>query len=376
MQKSSVCLTHKRVLTGIFQAYLRLQLAHIDKRSKVTRDIITLVFCSQYRIWGVSTLGKQYKSIGRLFIMLFALAFIAGITPAAAANLDSQPAAIIVDRTDFPQLYLSRPNLQGQAVWMIQARLREIGYDIEPNGIYDGLTAQTVNLFQVAHGMQGDGMVNSDDWLHLMPQEPDLSCLTSAQAKQGRMLMVIDVGTRTLVLYDDRDVICEFPVAVGKSSTPTPLGEWRVVHKALDWGGGFGTRWMGLNVPWGIFGIHGTNKPGSIGTYASHGCIRMFNRDVEKLYPLVPHGCRVKIVNNGRIVPAKVKPIKMKTGSTGQTVVYVQARIKELGVEFDKADGRYGNATTLAVKYYQAWHGLPPSGEMDEATYRLMGLIE
>jgi lipoprotein-anchoring transpeptidase ErfK/SrfK len=133
---------------------------------------------------------------------------------------------------------------------------------------------------------------------------------------------------------------------------------------------------MGLNVPWGIYGIHGTNKPGSIGSYASHGCIRMFNRDVEKLYPLVPHGCRVKIVNNGNMIPQQIKPVKLKKGSTGQSVVYVQARLKQLGIEFGVADGRYGNMTVLAVKYYQAWHGLNPSGEMDEATYRKMGLVK
>ena len=48
----------------------------------------------------------------------------------------------------------------------------------------------------------------------------------------------------------------------------------------MNWGGGFGTRWLGLNVPWGIYGIHGTNQPWSIGTQASAGCIRMFNRHV------------------------------------------------------------------------------------------------
>jgi hypothetical protein len=113
-----------------------------------------------------------------------------------------------------------------------------------------------------------------------------------------------------------------------------------------------------------------------IGTYASHGCIRMFNRDVEKLYPLVPWGCRVKIVNDGKMVPEQIKPVELKKKSSGQRVVYVQSRLKELGVEFDGADGRFGNMTELAVKYFQVWHGLEPSGIVDEATYRALGLIE
>jgi peptidoglycan hydrolase-like protein with peptidoglycan-binding domain len=321
-------------------------------------------------------LRNRMMNVMLLFVMALAIGQTASPTPAANVATTPPPGTVIVDRTDFPALYLTEPNLQGQAVWMIQARLKEIGYDIEPSGVYDAITAYTVKLFQLAHGMVDDGIVNKDDWLQLMPQEPDASCITTAPAARDRMLIVIDVKNRTLVLYNDKEVICKYPVAVGKSSTPTPLGEWRVVQKSLNWGDGFGTRWMGLNVPWGIFGIHGTNKPGSIGTYASHGCIRMFNRDVEKLYPLVPNGCRVKIVKDGSMVPQEMKPIKMKKGSTGQAVVYVQARIKQLGVEFDNADGRYGNATVLAVKYYQAWHGLKPSGEMDEATYRLMGLIK
>jgi lipoprotein-anchoring transpeptidase ErfK/SrfK len=210
----------------------------------------------------------------------------------------------------------------------------------------------------------------------LASEEGDSLCAADEQGEKGRMLIVIDVAHRTLVLYEDDKEVCRYPVAVGKAKTPTPLGEWKVIHKGMGWGNGFGTRWMGLNVPWGIYGIHGTNKPGSIGTYASHGCIRMFNRDVEKLYPLVPWGCRVKIVNDGKMVPEQIKPVELKKKSSGQRVVYVQSRLKELGVEFDGADGRFGNMTELAVKYFQVWHGLEPSGIVDEATYRALGLIE
>jgi len=309
-------------------------------------------------------------------VLLCNAVIVASVAQAATGESTSSSAARIVDRTDFPSLYLTEPSLQGQAVWMVQARLKEIGYEIEPSGIYDATTSNTVSLFQLANGLEADGTVNKDEWLALMPQEPDASYVSTSSTTNDRMLIVIDVKSRTLVLYKDKEVLCKYPVAVGKSSTPSPIGEWRVVHKSLDWGGGFGTRWMGLNVPWGIYGIHGTNKPGSIGTYASHGCIRMFNRDVEKLYPLVPHGCRVKIVDNGSMTPQQMKPVKMKKGSTGQAVVHVQARLKELGLEFGVADGRYGNMTELAVKYFQVWNGLNPSGEMDEATYRKMGLIK
>lgn len=283
-----------------------------------------------------------------------------------------------IDRTDFPALYLSDPYLEGDAVWMVQARLRELGYEVEPDGRYDQATDKSVRLFQLAHGLPDNGVVSRKVWEVLMLPDNSVSCLTKddKEKQNKRMLIIIDVATRKLTLYENDKVVKEYPVAVGKSSTPTPLGEWKVAQKCINWGNGFGTRWMGLNVPWGIFGIHGTDKPYSIGSYASHGCIRMFNRQVEELYPLVPWGCMVRIVENGRMFPEDLKPVKMKKGSSGQKVVYVQSRLKELGIVMDRADGRYGNMTELAVKYFQVWHDLTPTGEMDEDTYRAMGMIK
>jgi len=319
------------------------------------------------------------KSIILAGIVFFLLCFLH--EPAAVANEKvSNPGSITmpirIDRTDFPKLYLSNPCLEGEAIWMVQARLKELGYEIEPTGIYNAATSRAVRLFQVANGLEDNGVVTRLVWEALMSYDGGKPCLTeNKRPGQGRLLVVIDIATRRLVLYEDKKAVVEYPVAVGKSKTPSPLGEWKIVQKSFQWGNGFGTRWMGLNVPWGIYGIHGTNRPGSIGSYASHGCIRMFNRDVEKLYPLVHVGTRVKIVENGKMFPDNLKPVKLKKKSSGQRVVYVQSRLKELGLEFDRADGRFGNMTELAVKYFQVWHDLEPTGEMNEETYRAMGMI-
>lgn len=308
-----------------------------------------------------------------LFFIIIPVRTDAAYKPASPANKDN---VVIINRTDFPALYLSEPHVKGEAVWLLQARLKELGYDVVPNGIYDEDTEKLVRLFQLANGMKDSGVVNRQVWLKLMEEEKGEDCFTenSGQLK-GRVIIVIDTATRRLTVYENGKEVVSYPVAVGKSSTPSPIGEWRIVHKSLNWGNGFGTRWMGLNVPWGIYGIHGTNKPGSIGTYASHGCIRMFNRDVEKLYPMIPWGTTVRIVKNGKMYPEKVVPKPLKKGSSGQQVVYVQARLKDLGYVFDRADGRYGNMTELAVKYFQITHGLEPTGEVDEEFYRVLGLI-
>ena len=316
---------------------------------------------------------KILISVGILFLLFLLNSSALGME---GGKNQLKETSIAIDHTDFPRLYLSEPNLTGEAVWMLQARLKEIGYDLEPTGVYTLATNNIVRLFQIANGLSADGIVTRQVWETLMAFDIEEPCVSDTESeKRGRLLIMIDTAKRNLVLYEDDQVIARYPVAVGKSKTPSPLGEWKIAQKSLNWGGGFGSRWMGLNVPWGIYGIHGTNKPGSIGTYASHGCIRMFNRDVEKLYPLVRVGTRVKIVENGRMFPDNLQPVLIKKNSSGQKVVYVQSRLKELGVEFDMADGRFGNMTELAVKYFQVWHGIEPTGEVNEETYRLMGMI-
>lgn len=296
---------------------------------------------------------------------------------AAENTVPTKEKVIIINRTDFPVLYLAAPNIEGEAVWLLQARLKELGFDITPNGVYSPTTSAVVRLFQVANGLKDTGVVNEAVWKTLMKNETGEPCVTGdKRLLDGRVVIEIETTKMSLTVYQDGKEVVKYPCAVGKSSTPSPLGEWRIVQKSLNWGNGFGTRWLGLNVPWGIYGIHGTNKPGSIGTYASHGCIRMFNHDVEKLYPLIPLDATVRILEKGRMFPENIQPMPLKNGASGQQVVYVQSRLKELGYEFDRADGRYGNMTELAVKYYQAWNCLETTGEMDEATYRSMGMIQ
>jgi peptidoglycan hydrolase-like protein with peptidoglycan-binding domain len=102
----------------------------------------------------------------------------------------------------------------------------------------------------------------------------------------------------------------------------------------------------------------------------------MRNKDVEALFPLIPMGTWVRIVENGNIFPRAFngKPLQIK--SSGQNVVYLQNQLKQKGIIFDNADGRYGAMTELAVKYYQVWHGLTPTGKADTETYRSLGMIK
>ena len=108
--------------------------------------------------------------------------------------------------------------------------------------------------------------------------------------------IVVDTNARRLMLYRDGSLVKTYPVAVGKPSTPTPKGNFRIANTANHPGGPFGVYWLGLNVPGGDYGIHGTNNPSSIGKAVSHGCIRMQNMDILDLIKYVGVGTSVKII--------------------------------------------------------------------------------
>lgn len=87
---------------------------------------------------------------------------------------------------------------------------------------------------------------------------------------------------------------------------------------------------MGINVPWGKFGIHGTLDPYSVGWASSHGCIRMNNSDVAELYSIIPVGTKVVIVN-GVYGDFGTGFRNLKSGMYGSDVMQIQKRLKELG---------------------------------------------
>ncbi|MEX1134281.1 MAG: L,D-transpeptidase family protein [Acidimicrobiia bacterium] len=117
----------------------------------------------------------------------------------------------------------------------------------------------------------------------------------------------IDLSERTLTYLEDGREILTTSVAVGSQRNPTPEGEFFITDSVtLDnptspWGPhAFGlsarsdtiTEYNGGD---GIIGIHGTNRPGSIGNAASLGCVRVPNDVITRLHEMVPIGTPVKI---------------------------------------------------------------------------------
>ena len=119
--------------------------------------------------------------------------------------------------------------------------------------------------------------------------------------------IVINLPSRTLELYSNNSFIKVYPIAVGKPSTPSPLGNFQIFEKEVDpwWfpprtgqsipsgpDNPLGYRWMGF-AP--LYGIHGTNAPWAIGLAVSNGCIRMHEENVEELFEVVSYGTPVRI---------------------------------------------------------------------------------
>jgi lipoprotein-anchoring transpeptidase ErfK/SrfK len=129
------------------------------------------------------------------------------------------------------------------------------------------------------------------------------------------VVVAVDRGNFKLRVYKKLKLIETYPIAVGQVGLETPAGLYHVQNKAVDpawsvphspWAGKLAgqvipggapnnplkARWLGI---YNGAGIHGTSEIGSLGSAASHGCIRMAVPDVIKVYDEVPVGAPVYI---------------------------------------------------------------------------------
>jgi hypothetical protein len=148
-------------------------------------------------------------------------------------------------------------------------------------------------------------------WIRLrLPQRPNNVTGWVRSAALGPFHLVLTrlvVSRRTLsiTLYDRGERRFRARIGMGAPGTPTPTGSFWIREKFHVHGSPlYGTRAMGTaaysNVltDWpggGVIGVHGTSEPGLIPGRPSHGCIRLKNRDIQRLYALTPIGTPVRI---------------------------------------------------------------------------------
>jgi len=249
--------------------------------------------------------------------------------------------------------------MQGPDIFELQLRLSELKYySGEASGIYDKTTESAVKFFQKASGLKDDGIVGINTWQAL---NMNSSKYFDVDRVYNGPSIIIDIDRRRLIFVSDTFMKI-YPAAVGRKSLPTPLGNWVIVHKTMNPGGAFGVRWMRLSVPWGGFGIHGTNNPKSIGKAVSHGCVRLYNNDVIEVYDRTPLGTPVTIIGkayNNR---------QLRLGDSGSDVRQIQIMLKRLKYYRTKLDSDYGPYTEKAVKEFQIDHSLDPDGIVGSGT--------
>jgi lipoprotein-anchoring transpeptidase ErfK/SrfK len=148
--------------------------------------------------------------------------------------------------------------------------------------------------------------------VHVHETKPEVT--TTDVAQRYPSYLTLDRGSFTLRLWEDLELTRTYPVAVGREGLETPEGLYEIQAKEenpiwhvpeSDWAGNLAgqtippgpsnpikARWMAI---YEGAGIHGTEETASLGSAASHGCVRMAIPDIEELYDQVEVGTPIFI---------------------------------------------------------------------------------
>lgn len=190
-------------------------------------------------------------------------------------------------------------NAQNPVIAEVKARLCDRGlYSLDLDDIYNQDIRDAIARFQELEKITVTGELDPVTYCRLLAAaESEITPSTTpkkrAAASIARPNILITKSVRRLTLFSGNSPIRQYPVAIGKPSTPTPLGNYAIATKVVNPGGVLGSRWMGLN--YDTYGIHGTNRPWLIGQMVSNGCIRMHNANAEDIFSLIPVGTPVFI---------------------------------------------------------------------------------
>ncbi|MED2975077.1 L,D-transpeptidase family protein [Fictibacillus sp. B-59209] len=224
-----------------------------------------------------------------------------------------------------------------------------------------------------------------------------------ASAAGVSQFIIINKSKNELAYYENSRLNSVFKVATGRERSFTPEGKFKIVNKIVNRpyysghipGGDprnpLGNRWLGLNArgTWGTtYAIHGNNNPNSIGTYASAGCIRMYNNEVQWLFSKVKVNTPVVIASSSKSydsiaaanglksssLPAH-SSVNLKLGSKGTEVKELQRTLTNKGYSTKGIDGIFGKNTDSAVRKFQKANKLKVDGIVGPATKKMLGML-
>lgn len=254
------------------------------------KSLIQPIF-SQASLWSVATLVMLLTSVtGSAQAQSSPLSLPTSVTPSLATPVESEAASEVDDETNPSEnASTSSPNQLDQSSTLPLSTL---------------LTPADVELPNEQSTLQA---VSGERF----PELPTLDHLDQLPDPVAKIELVIRLRDRKVYVYERDQVKATFPIAIGRSGWETPTGEHQVLQMIKDpsWQNPFngtvipagpdnplGTRWIGF---WtdgqNYIGFHGTPNEDSVGTAASHGCIRMYNRDVVQLFEMVEVGTVVRV---------------------------------------------------------------------------------
>ena len=243
----------------------------------------------------------------------------------ALLQLPEEPAPVpVAEQEPVPTTRFVLPdptaNVVGE-IQVIQAREKDTFIDI-------------AQAYDLGYDELAEANPGIDPWL---PGEGTTIVLPSrfVLPEAPRQGIVLNVAAKRLFYYPkaapgEQPMVFTFPISIGREGWATPLGSTKVVSKVKDpvWrvpasirkehaengdplpavvpagpDNPLGKFAMRLAIP-GDYLIHGTNKPAGVGMRVSHGCIRMNPEDIEWLFPQVPIGTPVHIVNQPLLLGA------------------------------------------------------------------------
>lgn len=177
-------------------------------------------------------------------------------------------------------------------------------------------------------------------------------CTLTTAVAAPRNEIRLNIPNLTLKYYENGKLVRVYPVAAGRSSNRTPLGNYSVTNKAKNptWfppngrppvppgpRNPLGRRWIGFKPS---YGIHGNNNPNSIGNFVSMGCVRLYNFHVEELYDKINIRLPVKVTYETIVVGKNSKPYmivypdvyRLNKNSKGQ----IQRKLNENGINISQ----------------------------------------
>jgi L,D-transpeptidase ErfK/SrfK len=306
--------------------------------------------------------GRNYMKRGLTLLPLL-WAFFAGACQATVYEIPADGSSVVGSDTHMTAVY--------QDTLLDIARRNSLGY-------YEIIRANPA----VDMWLPGEGKDITLPGRRILPPGP----------REG---IVVNLPEHRLYYYPktkkgEKPVVITYPVSIGKMDWKTPIGETRVIQKEKhpNWYPPEGVRKehlangdplpavvkagpdnplgdyaMRLAAGGGTYLIHGTNNPMAVGMAITHGCVRMYPEDVAALFPLIPVGTKVWLINepvkvafvDGELLMEAHPPVDEEGQNTSDP---------DLNLLSQKLDQALGNTTAaihwdFAKEALQAANGIP-----------------